>query len=157
MENKEKDASSSGDDNYKYKHIITWGICLLFAVFILLPGLFILLGSAFPDYISSDGALQQLSENVNSLVGFFGLIVGAYSIYYAIASNNLLDKQRLQQANFLKDIDRKVDNINSGLMRLQSDNEKLFDRIEKFDSEKRNTKKSKLNTMEPVTKKDESV
>lgn len=112
--------------------ILIWLGVIVIGVTIILPIIFILLGSACPNYFSSDGALIQLNQNVNALVGYCSLAVGICSIIYASLSNRRVDEQQQQNQVFLHQLSDKLDE-------LQRSNIQLFDQV--VNKQQDNTKK----------------
>lgn len=96
-------------------NICIWIGVVLLIVFIILPALLLLMGNVFPAYISTDGALLQLNNNVNSLVGIASLIVGVVSIVYASSSNLHMDMQQQRNEDFMKQLSEKIDVLQSDL------------------------------------------
>lgn len=122
LQNKGTINEKQESSNNIYKMTILIMTCVIVFVFIILPVVFILLANVFPNSISSDGALLQLMNNVNSLVGYCSLLVGVFSIYYAYQSNKLLDKHQEKHEEFLREISEKVRDIEAG-------NSKIYDQI----------------------------
>lgn len=79
-------------------------ICLAICIWFFLPSIFILLDHVFPRTFDGTGALQQLSDNINSAVGIVSLGVGVISIKYAYNSNKRMEKHTQNQDSFLQEI-----------------------------------------------------
>lgn len=79
-------------------------ICLAICIWFFLPSIFILLDHVFPGTFDGTGALQQLSDNINSAVGIVSLGVGVVSIKYAYDSNKRMEKHTQNQDSFLQEI-----------------------------------------------------
>lgn len=84
--------------------IITAIVCLAICIYFFLPSVFILLDHVFPGTYDGTGALQQLSDNINSAVGMVSLAVGVFSIKYAYDSNKRMEKHTQDQDSFLQEI-----------------------------------------------------
>jgi len=95
--------------------VCIWIGVALIIVFIILPTLFLFAGNVFPTFISTDGALLQLNNSVNSLVGIASLIVGVVSIIYAYSSNRHMDEQQQRNEEFMKQLSEKIDDLQSDL------------------------------------------
>ena len=126
---KEKESNPLSDGKDWYRRLIVGCAVSVLVVFILLPGLFLILGAVFPNTFSTTGALQQLWTNINSLVGIVSLILGAFSIYCSWKSERVLEGQRKQQEEFLQKIDKKIDEIKGEVTRLHYDNENIKERL----------------------------
>lgn len=112
--------------------ILIWLGVIMIVLFVILPTIFILLGNVCPTYFSSDGAILQLNESINDLVGYCGLAVGICSIVYAFLSNKRVDEQQHRNEDFLKQLSDKIDE-------LQKSNTQLFDQV--VNTQQSNTKK----------------
>lgn len=102
----------------------------LIIIYLILPTLFILLGSMWPKIFPGTAAANQLRNNVNSLVGIISLLVGIFSIYYSYTANKSMEIQSHNQQRFLEELREENNQIILKLSQISQTNERLFDKIE---------------------------
>ena len=119
-------------------------IFITLLIFIFLPTLFALLGVFWPKIFSGTSALQQLTNNLNSLVGYVSMIVGIGSIVYAYISNQSMKMQSQNQQQFLDALREENEQILSTVHQIYTSNQQFFKQFDRFD----NLKYSSLNTPE---------
>lgn len=98
-----------------FKRTMVWAIFIIvicvIMVFIVLPPLFLLVGSIAPNIVKTTDVLEVFISNISFAVGFVSLLVGAFSIYYAVVSGKRMDEQIVEQRNILHSISEKEDKM----------------------------------------------
>lgn len=106
---------------------LKWAIIIILvviaAVYFILPMLFMLLGTVWPDVFPGTGVLTQLMNGINALVGAGGLIVGVVSIFTANESNRRAEEQQRRHEEFLQKMSEKIDSIKTDIQ--------VFDQVSK--------------------------
>lgn len=114
---------------------VVLGIVACFVYFII-PTLFILLGTMWPDSFPGLSALEMLNTNINSAVGIVGLVLAIYSIYYAYETNKVMESQRIANDEFLGKIDNKIDQLRDRVNDVSSTSSQMFTIIDNLAGKK---------------------
>jgi len=115
--------TSNQNPNPSIKKTIVHILIAVAAVYLILPMLFILLGTVWPTCFPGAGVLSQLMNGINTLVGMGSLIVGLVSIFSSNESNRRAEEQQRRHEEFLQKISEKIDSIKTDIQ--------VFDQVSK--------------------------
>lgn len=112
-----------------------WVAISLYAIFILLPGLFVLFGAIWPQHFNSLNALNQLKSNINSVIGITSLVVGGISILYAYHSNREMAAQSTISRNILSALKNDTQDLIKRVIEVQQGNQVLYNTVRDLKSQ----------------------
>lgn len=104
-----------------YRTLIAVVLVAAIIIFFLLPALFILLSTAWPNTFSGDGAVKVLSDNVNKVIGVISVILGSISIYLAVKTDKVFREEKQQQDSFMMRIEDYTQKMSKSIDRLLYD------------------------------------